>query len=375
MAERRSSKPSAGVRFSLPLFLLTSTLAPHRYLSFYRRMLLLSRKKRNFFFNKTHRRSLYFFFKSRRIISSTFFYFFYFFSRYEKLVYFFSNVFSSKPVDYWPITISNLNLTLNFFIGLVFTISRRLFSFLYKHYHAIPNFPLNLNSYFFTLLSFLFFSSEFQNRLHLNNPELMGRQTLSTFYKKPLRPFNLYLKPFFIYFNYLIAKYLALLARAPVALCIVNKPTALLSLNDIIFFLYFFKVCKISQFNLRSIFKPHDFFGLVFFSFRWFDFTWLLRRLQVILNLMSIFRHKHFWNYFFSLLKRYIYTYFQGWHLTGIYVSLRGKIGVVGNSRKRRLFWQIGKSSPSQFKKIIQYKDTFFYTSTGAIGFRIWVIR
>lgn len=377
MVERRSSKPNTGVRFSLPLFLSLFVINSNRHLNFYKRIVLLSKKKRNFFFNRIRRRSLYYFFKARQGKRSTLFYFFYFSSRRESLFYFFHNTFSSELTGYWEASIFNLGFVLNFFSNLLFIAGAYMLNFVTKNHRTSYNrmFFLDFNTYFFILVSFFLVMLKSQNHLYLYDCEFAKGRSLSVFYKKPTRSFNLHLKPFYVYFNYLITKYISLLARTSVTLCILHKPTALLSSNDIIFFLYFFKVCKISQFKLRSVFKPHDFFGLVFFSFRWFDFAWLLQRLQGILNLISIFKHRHFWNYFFSLIQRYIYVYFSGWHLTGVYISLRGKIGVVGNSRKRRLLWQIGKSSPSHFKKIIQYKQTFFYTSTGAIGFRIWVLR
>ena len=354
-------------------------LSSKRYLKFYKSILLLSRRKRNLVFNKLRRGSLRFFFKIRKKKSTSFFYFFYLFSLFSSLCYsFYRTSLSAPAVGFF-----------GFFINIYLNTGRSLFTnlfliankfFLYFFNAASPYF-LNLQFYLDSSLYTLFYSITFffnyrpDFYTYSNNTQLSSTNSRSSVFKAPLRFFNVYSKAFYIYFNYLITKYISLLANAPVTLCILNKPTFLLSLSDVIFFLYFFKVCRVSQFSLRSIFKPHDFFGLVFFTFRWFDFTWLLQRIQAILNLINIFRHKSFWSYFFLLLQRYIYVYFRTWHLTGIYISLKGKIGVVGNSRKRRLFWQIGKNSPSQFRKTIHYTQTFFYTSTGAIGFRIWILR
>ena len=340
-----------------------------RYLKFYNNIFLLSRRKRNLAFDTLRRRSLRFFFKIRKRLSTSFFYFFYFFSL--NLSFFYSSC-----------CISLNTPTIKFFINISLSASQRFFNnlllianvvFFYFFSSTPPCFlslQFSLDSSFYALYRDISFLFNYWSSIYIHSDNI---QFLLTNFRPSI--FNVYSKPFYIYFNYLITKYISLLANAPITLCVLNKPTSLLSLSDITFFLYFFKVCRVSQFALRSIFKPHDFFGLVFFTFRWFDFTWLLRRIQAILNLISIFRHKSFWNYFFLLLQRYIYVYFCEQHLSGIYVSLKGKIGVVGNSRKRRLFWQIGKSSPSQFCKTIHYTQTFFYTSTGAIGFRIWILR
>ena len=180
---------------------------------------------------------------------------------------------------------------------------------------------------------------------------------------------------FYIYFNYLLTKYFSFLTNKTVHLFIIKKPVHVLLTDDLIFLLFFIKQSRYFRFKFIKVFKLSDFFGLLFFSIRWLDWTWIIERIQQILNLIKIFRHKLFWKFFILLIKRYIFTYFCDTWVRGIYISIRGKIGVVGNSRKRRLFWHIGSPSPSYFTKTIYYKDTFFRTSTGAIGFKVWIIR
>ena len=180
---------------------------------------------------------------------------------------------------------------------------------------------------------------------------------------------------FYIYFNFLLTKYFSFLTNKPVRLFIYKKPTHVLSINDLIFLLFFINQSRFFRFKFIKVFKLSDFFGLLFFSIRWLDWTWLLERIQQILSSIRIFKHKLFWRFFILLIKRYIFAYFSDSWIRGIYISIRGKIGVVGNSRKRRLFWHIGSPSPSYFTKTIYYKNTFFRTPTGAIGFKVWLIR
>ena len=180
---------------------------------------------------------------------------------------------------------------------------------------------------------------------------------------------------FYIYFNYLITKYFSFIANTTLHLFICKKPVRILSANDLVFLLFFIKQSRFFRFKFAKVFKLSDFFGLLFFSIRWLDWTWLLERIQQILSLIRIYRHKLFWRFFILLIKRYIVIYFLNSWIRGIYISIRGKIGVVGNSRKRRLFWHIGAPSPSYFTKSIYYKDTLFRTPTGAIGFKVWLIQ
>jgi ribosomal protein S3 len=67
-----------------------------------------------------------------------------------------------------------------------------------------------------------------------------------------------------------------------------------------------------------------------------------------------------FFLYFFSKLK-----------IKGIKFSIKGKISVAGNARKKKIFFSFGKTSFSSLSNKILYNFTTITTFTGVLGVKI----
>ena len=177
------------------------------------------------------------------------------------------------------------------------------------------------------------------------------------------------------YVTHIISKYTSFLSRSPVLFFFTSNSLNFLHTKQLLLIFVFFNQNRFRRLPFATAFRPLDFFGLLLFSVYWLDFTWILRRLQLILDNINIFKHRKFWTYFFRLLYRNVYLPLSSSRVLGICVSIKGKVGVVGNSRKRRLFVRYGRPSVSNFTKKIYTKKSQFVTATGAIGFRIWILN
>ena len=221
----------------------------------------------------------------------------------------------------------------------------------------------------FSFMPARFFSLDFT---FLTNPNYFQRlhSTNQIIKFKKLSPLSTYLP----YITFVINKYTTFLANAPVLFFFTSKTMTFLKTNDLLLIISFFNKTRTQAEPFLGVFRQLDFYSLTLYAFYWLDFNWLLRRIQLILDKIDIFRHKRFWVYFFKLVYRHIFIPLSGTRIAGIHISIKGKIGVVGNSRKRRLFVKYGNSSVSRFSRKIYVTDNQFLTPTGAIGFKTWVL-
>jgi hypothetical protein len=60
--------------------------------------------------------------------------------------------------------------------------------------------------------------------------------------------------------------------------------------------------------------------------------------------------------------------------ICGIKIIIRGKIAVAGNSRRRKLYLNVRDAAKMNIPCKITYLNKLLITTTGALGFRIYII-
>jgi ribosomal protein S3 len=82
-------------------------------------------------------------------------------------------------------------------------------------------------------------------------------------------------------------------------------------------------------------------------------------------------RHKHFLSslkYFLMHVHQIVFKYFK---CLGLKISIRGKISVGGNSKKKRYNLALGTNSLGKKKLKISYANGLIKTTTGVLGLNI----
>jgi len=172
-----------------------------------------------------------------------------------------------------------------------------------------------------------------------------------------------------------ISKTMSFLFNKMAYFFILKNPKKLFSTFDVLYLEHYFLNFDRRRFPFKEIFHPFEFFYLLYFTFKLVDFSWFIRRFQLILNKLYIFKHKTFFSYLFLTIATKFFYLFPEFKLEGCFLSLKGKLGVAGNSRKRRYFLNIGKTSRFfiKNKRRVYYKYYLLNTVSGAIGFKIWL--
>ncbi len=180
--------------------------------------------------------------------------------------------------------------------------------------------------------------------------------------------------------DYMVAYPLIRIARAAtyilgmrVLFTLVKDPSILLSGTDWAFLKFYLNSFFLQQFPYLGVVNPREFYLLTYYSFKWLDFRWIFRLLQRSIGKLVIFKHKSFLLFFLRYILRDFAPLFKKFNVRGFFLSVRGKIGVSGNARRRRIFLNINQSSRFNLAhKVYHYRDTF-NTLSGALGFQLWV--
>lgn len=176
-----------------------------------------------------------------------------------------------------------------------------------------------------------------------------------------------------IYLNYIITKLVSFLINKKIYLVIIKNLFYFFSVSD--FYIYnanSFNL-QVERFKFISYFNPLELYNLLFMSLKFLNLNWLLIYFQRILKKMIIFKHKIFFNYLFSTLLNKFFYLFNVFNIQGLFLTIKGKIGVSGNSRKRRLFLNLGNTSRYNMSVSILSLNNILVTTTGALGLKLYV--
>lgn len=168
-------------------------------------------------------------------------------------------------------------------------------------------------------------------------------------------------------------RFISFLTGVRAILIFIKDPSLFFSNTDITFLRFYLNSFFLHRFPYLNIVNPHEFFFYIYYSFKWMDFKWSFQLLQKCLNKLLVFKHKMFLLFFFKYILRDFVPLFKRFGIRGFFISVRGKIGVAGNARKRRIFLNINETSRFNLNfRLYSYKN-IFNTIAGALGFQLWV--
>ena len=108
-------------------------------------------------------------------------------------------------------------------------------------------------------------------------------------------------------------------------------------------------------------------------AFRLQDMSFLSNWIRIMLSRIDFFKYKILFRYIKYLIRYLFFPYFSEWNLKGIKYKIKGKVGVAGNSRTRKVFYKLGKTSHATFNHKINYDFSLINTFTGVLGFQLWL--
>lgn len=161
-----------------------------------------------------------------------------------------------------------------------------------------------------------------------------------------------------------------------------NKPTTVhfnfefyngLSLKEIVFLTSVTARLKLFAFKFSTIFFLSEFIDTVYLGLRRKNLKVVLSYLQRILKKLVLWDHKKFLVFFFSLFSEQFFPRTDFLRIVGFKISVRGKIAVGGNSRKRSMVLKLGNTRASLRSKGLDVTNSILITNTGALGIKTWL--
>lgn len=100
--------------------------------------------------------------------------------------------------------------------------------------------------------------------------------------------------------------------------------------------------------SFSTIFFYSEFADIMYLAFKIKSFKHLISYLNRLLKSLVFWDHKKFLVFVFETIREQFYPVFSFFHIVGLHASIKGKIGVGGDSRKRRMHMNLGKTTRVQ---------------------------
>ena len=113
---------------------------------------------------------------------------------------------------------------------------------------------------------------------------------------------------------------------------------------------------------------------MIYLAFKLKNFNLIIDYLNRILKVLTIWDHKKFFLFLFDMISEQIFPLFKFLNVLGFRLMIRGKVGVGGNSRKRRVLLKLGKLTTTRYNPNVSNLSTWLNTTTGALGFQLVVL-
>jgi len=140
--------------------------------------------------------------------------------------------------------------------------------------------------------------------------------------------------------------------------------------------LYKILLKKVKYLNfLKEIrFKLKSFINLVLISLYSKDMILLKNGIKNILERLHFKKHRRFLYNLKILIKFLSYIFFLKFKCLGLYIKVKGKIGVGGNLKKRKFIFKIGSFSFTKKLQKLNYIKDSIRTYSGVLGLEIYLI-
>lgn len=120
-------------------------------------------------------------------------------------------------------------------------------------------------------------------------------------------------------------------------------------------------------------FKIKSFINLVLICLYNKDIILLKNTVKGILEKLHFKKHKKFLYNLRVLLKSIAYIFFYKFKCLGLYIKVKGKIGVGGNSKKRIFIFKLGSFSFTKKSQKLTYAKDSIRTYSGVLGFESYL--
>lgn len=125
--------------------------------------------------------------------------------------------------------------------------------------------------------------------------------------------------------------------------------------------------------KITKKFNLYNFLTVMFYSFMYKDLVMLKNFLIRRFNYMNFKNHKRC-----LLMIRYscllIMSFLMGYRYTrGFKLSISGKIGAAGNSKKKKWTYEIGSTDISSKLNRLKFETFQFWTTTGCLGVKMYL--
>ena len=174
-----------------------------------------------------------------------------------------------------------------------------------------------------------------------------------------------------VYFTNVTKRLFEFQFNAKVSLIINSDYLKLIQLREISFLKYITLRLQTYAFQFSTIFFLSEFIDIVYLGLKKKSLSIMLSYIQRILNKLIIWDHKKFFVFLYELFSEHFFYFFESMNISGMFIMLRGKIGVAGNSRKRVMYLKLGSVSKIQPLRSVQTLNTLLGTTTGALGLQI----
>ena len=117
-----------------------------------------------------------------------------------------------------------------------------------------------------------------------------------------------------------------------------------------------------------------EFVDIVFYALASRNLKGFLEYIRRIFNRLSIWEHKRFATVLINLFYSHFLPLFPLLNIQGLYFQIKGKLGVGGNSRKRKVSLKIGKTATSWNSAAASFVNSTITTPTGVLGVKLLVL-
>lgn len=140
---------------------------------------------------------------------------------------------------------------------------------------------------------------------------------------------------------------------------------------------FFYKILLKKTKNLGFLkeikFKVKSFINVILISLYNKDITLLKNVIKYILENLHFKKHKRFLYNLKVILKSIAYVFFYRFQCLGLYIKIKGKVGVGGNSKKRKYIFKLGSFSFTKKSQKLSYVKDSIRTYSGVLGFESYL--
>jgi len=117
-----------------------------------------------------------------------------------------------------------------------------------------------------------------------------------------------------------------------------------------------------------------EFIDVIFYFLKSKNISGFVGYLKKLFQRLRVWDHKRLTTILYNILKEQFTVIFNHLRIKGLHMSIRGKLGVGGDSRKRCSKLSILSPSISQFNFNIASSNTILTTPTGVLGLKIVLV-